>query len=187
MKYQPGERFGDWLVLGRSVKRQSNGKRNFRWCMCLGCNRPYRVRIGNLATGATSGCKSCKAIRLTPRELLNRRFQEGRKRISAGLVRSEMLRWNVPQRIIALNRRKVKRTLDPWMRKCNASASTKRYKPKGNQQAEKSYDNWQHAIPNALRRAAKRHRNRRKRLDRWLARCGSADTKCRQRQRESHS
>ena len=59
MKYKPGERFGEWLILGRSTKLQTNGKRNFRWCMCLGCKRPYRVRIGNLATGSTSACQSC--------------------------------------------------------------------------------------------------------------------------------
>ena len=195
MKYQPGERFGDWLILGRSTKLQSNGKRNFRWCMCMGCRTPHRIRIGNLATGASSKCRSCGTKAggprggrkpLEPRELLKRRFRAGRKRIRDNLRRREPLRWRIPLRLRTLGQRKNKAMLSRWMRKCKAAVPNRRYVPKGNSHKEKVFDNWKESIPNQLRRAATRHRRRRVRLDRWAAKCQHSSNKCSQRQRQSN-
>ena len=188
MKYKPGERFGEWLILGRSTKLQTNGKRNFRWCMCLGCKRPYRVRIGNLATGSTSACQSCSnsgSNRLDPRERLKRRFREGRKRISKGLIRKELLRWKIPIRLTQLWNRKHKNSRSGWVRKCVSVVYIRRYKPKGNDRKERVFNEWKDSIPNEMAKAGKRYRERRRNLDPWITRCIRADTRCRQRQKDN--
>lgn len=189
IKYQPGERFGEWLILGRSSKLQPNGKRNFRWCMCMGCVTPHRVQIGNLGNGASSACGSCAAKRrprLEPKELLKRRFRDAQKRIRYKFRRNELLRWRIPHRLKGLKRGKDNANLSPWMRKCARSVADRRYIPKGNSHKEKVFDNWKESIANQLRRAAKRHRDRSTRLDKWAARCQRAATKCRQRQRQDN-